>query len=157
MATLISYLEPVFLVLLAGFSLSVLIIPNPSLSALFLSIQTGIIAVYLSLISSADFTSISAIYILFAFSLITVVINSYIEKSTQFLQLRSPKISAFLGGGLLAIFFTYLTKIKANDIVDFKNTHSLFSESPDALLFAFFIIISILISAMSIIQLKGND
>ncbi|MCA9508259.1 MAG: hypothetical protein KC505_07565 [Myxococcales bacterium] len=152
-----SLLQQVFLFLIGSLALLTIVFSSPSYNALFLTLETILIAFYLALTNKIHILNAHPLTLLLFFCLIIISCNLYIEKSTQISQNSPPKLSIITGISMLIFFQLKLPKIINNDLSSTTIKYSYFKYDIMAILCAIFIIFIMLISALIVLNIRNQE
>lgn len=133
-------------------ALAALVCPKPSLSAIFLLIQAGLIALFLGL-----YFAPGPIILLCLFCVPVLASNIYIEKCMP-RHAATPKLNLLLGALLFLIFTLFFSRIKnlrldliKNNLIHQEINYDLLSIGG-----VIFIIFTVIICSFSVINLKNT-
>jgi|SRR5580700_3118121 hypothetical protein len=152
--TWVSYL--ILLLPAAILAILALLSANPVKNALFLLIQSCLIALYCIIYNDIPKEGLVVIGMIFINSVLILAGNLYIEKTFNFNTPHRPSLTVLVGIALFIILGFFLNRLKV-PVVEAIAEPTIFELDAITVSGLIFIVISIVISANSMLTIKGND
>lgn len=132
-----------------------LISRNPSQSALFLFLESILLALYLAMSYGINSAAFGTSILLCFFSMVAIGCNYYFETSFKRPEARQARFNIALGGIMLIMFLRYIGEWPLADVEQKKIDHLIITHDAFGLAIAGFSLFAILVSALTIFDIKN--
>ncbi|HXW53929.1 MAG TPA: hypothetical protein VEL47_07480 [Myxococcota bacterium] len=143
--------------LIAICAIGALLHKRPSISAIFLLMESVLLTINLAIIEEPKSNLLVTSVVISFFAMVLLGNNLYLELAHKTPPTKFPKLNIVIGGFFLLVFWSHLDKISLSTLIESSKSPPTFTENSLMVAIFGFALFVILVAALTILDLKTSN